>query len=515
MTPKYGQFYYKGDFFSRHELLAETSCRLEMTVLDSSGDIGFEQLITQHHPLPLTQYIPKAAHFVHSQLQPQTWLNYAIIRSAFCYLGVEKVSIWVPEDAELPGEMWERIRAMQNVTIRPFTVPTTVWGTRIQRVEHASDIVRIKILYQEGGTSELASMCRRMLTLAGIYMDNDMIALKSSDDIIYSPDTKSTVLPRQAIYGQGKAVLNAMIMSKPGSPFLLRWMEKYKELDPSEWDRTSCLVPAEMWNAGEPELTLLHDRTWVYPQLRTNDELRTDRPALSLMWVGKSWHDIGNNYGSHLWRWADGSRKVEVNPEIVRTIDTPIFCKMRRLFDNVDGDGHYSVPVDRNPNCSFTSMVGLKSNKYSLFSDYQIRLDTANTKWVDSSGNRLHGFSQTGTYINRTEESIVREFTMNSQAWLPVPSDWDARVGTVRMQFQLDRKATSGTTPIGLFKIRVDYAGEIVVSLVKVPTANALLLHFEWLGTFLAKGKYAQIDNAEWISDGQYVSSPRISNSSP
>jgi hypothetical protein len=411
--------------------------------------------------------------------------------------------------------MWERIRAMQNVTIRPFTVPTTVWGTRIQRVEHASDIVRIKILYQEGGTSELASMCRRMLTLAGIYMDNDMIALKSSDDIIYSPDTKSTVLPRQAIYGQGKAVLNAMIMSKPGSPFLLRWMEKYKELDPSEWDRTSCLVPAEMWNAGEPELTLLHDRTWVYPQLRTNDELRTDRPALSLMWVGKSWHDIGNNYGSHLWRWADGSRKVEVNPEIVRTIDTPIFCKMRRLFDNVDGDGHYSVPVDRNPNCSFTSMVGLKSNKYSLFSDYQIRLDTANTKWVDSSGNRLHGFSQTGTYINRTEESIVREFTMNSQAWLPVPSDWDARVGTVRMQFQLDRKATSGTTPIGLFKIRVDYAGEIVVSLVKVPTANALLLHFEWLGTFLAKGKYAQIDNAEWISDGQYVSSPRISNSSP
>lgn len=59
-------------------------------------------------------------------------------------------------------------------------------------------------------------------------MDNEMIALKSSDDIIYSPDTKSTVLPRQAIYGQGKAVLNAMIMSKPGSPFLLRWMEKYR-----------------------------------------------------------------------------------------------------------------------------------------------------------------------------------------------------------------------------------------------------------------------------------------------
>lgn len=106
MTPIYGQFYYKGDFFSRHELYAEISCRLEMTVFDSSGDIGFEELITQHHLLPLTQYIPKAAHFVHSQLQPQTWLNNATIRSAFCYLGVEKVSIWVPEDAELPGETW-------------------------------------------------------------------------------------------------------------------------------------------------------------------------------------------------------------------------------------------------------------------------------------------------------------------------------------------------------------------------------------------------------------------------
>ena len=336
-------------------------------------------------------------------------------------------------------------------------------------------------------------------------MDNDMLALKPSDDIIYDPETKSTVLPRQSIYGQGKAVLNAMIMSKPGSPFLLRWMEKYKQFDPHEWDRTSCLVPAEMWDAGEPELTMLHDRAWVYPQLRSDDELKTDRPALSLMWVGKSWHDIGNNYGSHLWKWADGSRKIEVNPDIVRTIDTPIFCKMRKLFDNIDGDGYYSTPPERNLNCTSAWMKDLKTTNFKLFSDYQMRSDTEDAKWVDSSGNRLHGFAQIGTSINHNGTSINRKFTANSQAWLPVPSDWDARVGTARMTFQLDRNPTSEINQIGLFKIRVDYAGEIVISLLRSSTVDAPLLRFQWLGSFLAKDIYTHIDDAEWTSDRRQV----------
>ena len=126
----------------------------EMTVFNPNSDVGFEKLIARHHPLPLPQSIPETAYFIHSQLQPQTWLNYATIRSAFDHLGVEKVSIWVPDNAELPVDMWQRIRAMQNVTIRPFTVPNIVWGTRIRRIEHASDIARIKIFYEEGGLAD-------------------------------------------------------------------------------------------------------------------------------------------------------------------------------------------------------------------------------------------------------------------------------------------------------------------------------------------------------------------------
>ena len=134
---------------------------------------------------------------------------------------------------------------------------------------------------------------------------------------------------------------------------------------------------------------------------------------------------------------------------------------MRKVFDNVDGDGYHSTPIDRNPNCTSIWMKDLKIDNHNLFSDYQMRSDTEAAKWVDSSGNRLHGFAQTGTSINGTGESPAREFTANSQAWLPVPSDWDARVGTAGMTLLLDRKATSEITQIGLFKIRVDYAGEM------------------------------------------------------
>ena len=126
-----------------------------MNIFNPDGDVNFEELVARPHPLPLSQYIPKTAHFIHTSLLPQTWLNHAIVRSAFVYLGVEKVSIWVPDNAELPGDIWQRIRDMQNVTIRPLTVPTTVWGKRIERDEHASDVARIRILYEEGGLSDL------------------------------------------------------------------------------------------------------------------------------------------------------------------------------------------------------------------------------------------------------------------------------------------------------------------------------------------------------------------------
>lgn len=300
------------------------------------------------------------------------------------------------------------------------------------------------------------------------------------------------------------AVSNAMIMAKPGSPFIWRWMLKYKDFQKEEWDHTSSQVPVEMWNDGEPDLTILDNHAWMYPMLADNRELRTD-PHLATMWLGKSWFDIDDSYGIHMWKFDAGHipRQVVVSPEVVRVIDTPLFCRMRRLFDDVDGDGFHSTSFNKNPNCTVTSVNDLKERRHRLFADYRMSSDDLDIKWVDSSGNNLHGFAPEGTLLSRnhTSGSVFRKIDSRSHAWLPVPSDWDSRAGTIRMILRLVSDAWEGRSEIGLLKIRNDYAGEILISLIREDESDTPYLRFTWLTTYLTRNQFENIDDAEWMSD--------------
>ena len=116
-----------------------------------SKNVDFESLVAQPPPEPLAPHIPKIAHYIHSKVQNLTWIDYVVVRSAFIYVGVEKVKIWVPEDAELPGEIWGRLQRMENVEVVKIVMPEIVWGTKVQAIQHWSDLARIKILWEEGG----------------------------------------------------------------------------------------------------------------------------------------------------------------------------------------------------------------------------------------------------------------------------------------------------------------------------------------------------------------------------
>lgn len=340
-------------------------------------------------------------------------------------------------------------------------------------------------------------------------MDHDLIAFRSSDDVIDDPKTRSAVLAR--LNGDyGGLVVNGMIMAKAQSPFIQRWMKKYENFDPGEWDTTSGTVPKQMYYAGDPDLTLLHPSTWLYPEdhLREHRTWDTRQPYLTQMWIGKSWHDIDRSYGLHLWGFfGEGGTKrpfgVHLSPDMVRNIDTPLFCRMRKMFDNVDGDGFFSTPWPKNPNCTVSWVKDLKENAYRLFADYHFRDDTSDMKWVDSSGHRNHGWAFNMT-INATEtKAPKRRITQGSHAFLPVPADWDSRVGTVRMTFQPENSILSSRLneiETGLLKIRMDYSGEIVLSL----TSDGLglpQLKFEWIGATVGTNEeYLGIENTSWTS---------------
>lgn len=431
---------------------------------------------------------------IHSQLHELQWVHYAAVQSALQNLAVNKVKIWVPENEQLPGEMWQRIARLPNVIIQRVPMPNSVWGISATHPAHQSDLARIRILWEEGG----------------IYVDTDIVALKSSDDIIFHSRTKSTVMPLQSAHF-GRKSINALIMSKSHSPFLARWMEKYKKFEMGEWDHISCWAVTEMYDAGEPDLQLLDDKAWMYPMpIRLDDlDARTD-PNLATAWLGKSWFDIDESYGLHFWKWKRGfSGKpfpLEITPEAVRTIDTPLFCRMRKLFDNIDGDEYFSVPWEEDSNCAVSWTMDLREDDYRLFADWNMRQDDLGIKWVDKSGHRNHGWAF-GTALTPSKSDTngreaTRYFNSLSHAWLPVPADWDTRVGTARMKFQLDSSTFDSDQrrdEIGLLKIRMDYAGEILFGL-KILPSGLPHLTFSWLGTYLTAPPYDTLDNVNWTS---------------
>ncbi|KAF6232092.1 hypothetical protein HO173_009686 [Letharia columbiana] len=215
-------------------------------------------------------------------------------------------------------------------------------------------------------------------------MDNDLVALKSSDGVINDPTSRSTVMAMQK---GSDGIPNGMIMSKAGSPFLKRWMQRYGDVrEKQNWEDLSARTPYEMYQDKDPDLTVLDGHSWFYPLSYEDDS----ESALKSLAFGKSWQDIEKK----LWY-----------PSL-------------------------STPSDKNVNCTITWTSDLKEKDQRIFSDYRIATDDLDAKWIDSSGFSHHGWAPNGTLLQQDETSAFtfRNLTTGSYAVLPVPADWDTRV---------------------------------------------------------------------------------------
>lgn len=339
-------------------------------------------------------------------------------------------------------------------------------------------------------------------------MDSDLVALKSSDDIIYNPTTRATVM---ALQHRGEGVPNGLIMSKPGSPFLKRWLQGYRDLkdnkDKQKWDSLSTTRPFTMHIDKDPDLTVLDGQSWFYPLSAEKEGDST----LKTLWFGKSWHNIGKSYGTHFWHPLENFSKL-IRPQTIQMIDTPLFCQVRKLFDNLDDDGYYSEPPETNPNCSTTWIKDLRKKDHRLFSDYRITTDDQGLKMVDSSGFNNHGWAPKGMPLLTNDKSAVtsRNVTAESYAVFPVPADWDTRVWSVRMKFQLNAHELAAGNGVGLFKIRMETGGAILVRVRNDNPYPGITVKLEWHGNSLAKKAYQRIDDKIWTSPVGLVPQERL-----
>jgi hypothetical protein len=269
---------------------------------------------------------------------------------------------------------------------------------------------------------------------------------------------------------------NALIMSKAGSPFLQRWMEQYVDFSDRQWNHKSVVTPYQLYMKGDPDITVLDSHTWFYPMYTGDDE------GFFRLWFGKSFWQIDRNYGVHLWRWPHSPIPELMSPEIVREIDTPFFCAIRKLFDNVANDGYVSLSADQDPNCRPIWMAQINHTQPALISQYDFMQDKTTTKWLDSSGHRLHGWAPRGTELHPVSNStseIGRNFAPGSFAVLPVPVDYDARTGSVDIAVKVAESDWRGLEML-LFKTRIDQSDELLLFLVPDPWAKSHRLKVRW-----------------------------------
>lgn len=151
--------------------------------------------------------------------------------------------------------------------------------------------------------------------------------------------------------------------------------------------------------------------------------------------------DVEKSYSTHFWHPTTKFAKM-ITPKTIQIIDSPVFCRIRNVFDNLDDGGYYSIPPEKKANCSVTWTSDLKSENHRMFSDYRMSTDDLDITWVDSSGFSNHGWAPKGTLLhqNSTSGLAIRNITANSYTVLPVPADWDSRVWSVWMTFHMDTK---------------------------------------------------------------------------
>lgn len=97
------------------------------------------------------EYIPKVVHFVLSTVKEASWDVFVAVRAAHDRIEAEKINIWIPTDAQLQGEMWDRILKIPGTVVRKMDMPDSVYGHKIKKPAHVADVARLKVLYEEGG----------------------------------------------------------------------------------------------------------------------------------------------------------------------------------------------------------------------------------------------------------------------------------------------------------------------------------------------------------------------------
>ena len=160
--------------------------------------------------------IPKIVHYVWFGSKEMDFMMFLSMLSTLFILNPEKV--YIHTDGELKGGYYKRILKDPRVILVHREKPFSIYGHKVIYTQHRSDIVRAECLLRYGG----------------IYMDWDVLWLKSPDDII---KRGYDVIANFDHIQQGSfpnTINLGVLMAKPKATFIKRWQDalsNYKSED--------------------------------------------------------------------------------------------------------------------------------------------------------------------------------------------------------------------------------------------------------------------------------------------
>ena len=213
--------------------------------------------------------------------------------SAYKFIQPSSIMFWY--ETEPTGYWWSELRKrVPIIKMCQMKPPTSIFGNPVAVPEHKSDIVRLEVLMKYGG----------------IYMDLDMVILRSFDPLRVYDITMGLALPMETL-------ANGLIVSKPNATFLQLWYNNYKTFDDSNWNKDSVVFALK--------LAKLH------PDLIRVEERRIQRPNfLEKKWIyGRKIYNLSDNYSIHL---AYRAHKLEYNQDDIKYMNSTAGNVFRYIY---------------------------------------------------------------------------------------------------------------------------------------------------------------------------------------
>ena len=237
--------------------------------------------------------VPNIIHYI--WFYPQTrcffkFYQFMSLLSVNIFIKPKQIMFWY--DNKPCGKWWnETISRVTMLILKKLDPPQTIFGQPIRVPEHRSDVARLNILLKHGG----------------IYLDTDIIALKSWDSLLYY----NTTLGIQTKTDLGNAVIIAIRNSK----FLQLWKDSYREFNDNKWMHNSCVVPLRLAKKY-PHLIHVEFNTLYVPNSKDTQ------------WIfgkDKLW-DWSGSYGIHLYYRLYKKSHNEQDIKRLNTTLGRIFC---------------------------------------------------------------------------------------------------------------------------------------------------------------------------------------------